>query len=247
MLTDLKNQFVREFVSATQTRLRDSLSLLSAITPGAEETVTQVAEKMHTIAGEAMLIGLGDVALFARAGAGAARRYLELRNPTALTACTRALRALGLAVEDLGITDGAGPPAPAPVRSAPNGGEQHRIIVVDDSPLNGALLREGLEQAGFHALYVEDDLHLIIQRMTQFQPHVALIDLVMPRCSTVELCRRIRRSAKLGETRILLVTSLPIAEAEVEAKNLGVLGAVSKEQGLASIIKRVQLLVKEQP
>ncbi|MFO0575889.1 MAG: response regulator [Polyangia bacterium] len=270
MLTELRARFLPAFITDSRGRLRDALGLLSPVPAGlpGDPSLLAVAAAMHVLAGEAMLIGLPTHALLARAAGGAARRYLETRSSVALIACARALRSLARAVEELELAatlDGAsavplsvrdpssapiaGPvaePAPAATNEAEEPARPRpRVLVVDDSALNAALLREGLEYAGFDASALGDDAAAILVHLHQHRPQVLLLDWVMPGCDTRELCRQIQSAPELAAVRILLITSLPEVEAAEHARELGAVAALTKELGIPTVVARVRALLKE--
>lgn len=55
-----------------------------------------------------------------------------------------------------------------------------RILVIDDSPVRRALLREGLAEAGFDSVTVLEDTTGLIQKIYRHDPDVVLIDLENP-------------------------------------------------------------------
>ncbi len=245
VLDGIKAQFSREFITESRKRLRTAMSLIPPLGPGGEEGAQSIALMMHTISGEAMLIGYPELAKMARTANESARRYLETKNDQQLVACARALRTLARALEELdagpspAASDGA---AAMDAKSAVAG--RVRVLIVDDSPLNATLLREGLTSEGFDAASVRDDFDLIISQMEMLRPHVVLVDWLMPGCDTEALCRHIQSLPSLRQTKLLLVTSLPDAEAEAISGSLGIAGALSKEQGIPSIASRVRMLAE---
>lgn len=265
MLTELRARFLPAFITESRGRLREALTLLTPVPAGPEgdQSLLAIAAAMHVIAGEAMLIGLPSHALLARAAGGAARRYLETRSSVALIACARALRSLTRGIEelDLGLTADGESAVPLPVRdagSAPDSSPvpvltavedpaepRPRALVVDDSALNAALLREGLEYAGFDASALGDDAEEILEHLRRHRPQVLLLDWVMPGCDTRELCRQIKSAPELAGIRILLITSLPEVEAAEYARELGAVAALTKELGIPTVVARVRALLKE--
>lgn len=239
MQDEVRAQFWPEFVVETRARLRAALSLIPPAGPGGKKSAETIAAMMHSISGEAMLIGSPELAVLARATGGAARRYVETTNDAALVACARALRTFARTVDDLSLPDIALLPS---AESAPKlpAHERPRILVVDDSPLNAVLMREILLRQGFDAISIGDDFELVLQRLAQFRPQVLLVDWLMPGCDTRKLCHRIRSTPELAHMRVLLITSLPQHEAAAQALSLNVDGAVSKEQGMSAIVDRVR-------
>lgn len=247
MLDELRKQFLPEFAAGTRTRLRTAISLIPPMGPGGEDSAQSIAAMMHTIAGEAMLIGYSELAQLARAAGEAARRYLETKSEANLLGCARRLRALSRGIDALTHEPSAPPAASfAASATAATGDPVERlgILIVDDSPLNAALLREGLGREGFDTSSVGDDLPAILKHLESQRPAVLLVDWFMPGCDTRELCRQIQSLPTLSQPQVLLVTSLPEAEAAAHARALGIAGALSKEEGIAAIASRIRALVE---
>lgn len=249
LLADLQAQFLPTFIADTRTRLRQALGLIPPAGRGDEESFKSIAEAMHAVAGEAMLIGLPKVAVLARAVGGMARRYIDIKSGSAIVACARALRTLATALEDLksprhGAADS---PPQSPAESTPSSPslpmiERTRVLIVDDSPLNAALLREGLEREGLEVAALSDEREGLLARIEVIRPEILLLDWFIPGVDTAELCRAIRSSPLLTETRILLITGLPEKEAAQHAKAAGAVAALTKDLGIPAIVERVRSL-----
>lgn len=204
-----------------------------------------IAAMMESITGEAMLMDLPSLALLGRAAAAAARRYLEIRSDAALVACARTLRSFMRAVEELAsMAEPASSVVTAITGESPPV-DRYRILIVDDSPLNAALMREVLMNQGFEASTASDDFELVLQRLKELQPHVLLVDWLMPGCDTRKLCRHVRTTPEFSQIRVLLITSVPQQEAARLAISMGIDGALSKEQGASAIVDKVRAVLKE--
>lgn len=82
-----------------------------------------------------------------------------------------------------------------------------RILIADDNPQNVELLEAylaGLECELETAVDGEDTL----QAVDRFRPDLVLLDVMMPRLSGFEVCRKIRTNPGTRDTLILMVTAL---------------------------------------
>lgn len=249
LLADLQAQFLPSFITDTRTRLRKALGLIPPAGRGDEEGFKSIAEAMHAVAGEAMLIGLPKVAVLARAVGSAARRQLDVPSGSAIVACARSLRTLACALEELKAPPHAAaegtPQGPAESRpSSPSLPmlELPRVLIVDDSALNAALLREGLEREGIEVTALSEEREGMLQRIEALRPSVLLLDWFIPGLDTAELCRAIRGSPLLTDTRVLLLTGLPESEASERARAVGAVAALTKDLGIPTIVERVRAL-----
>lgn len=245
MADELREHYFSEFVAETRTRLRAAMSLIPPAGPGGAESAKAIAAMMESITGAAQLIGLSELALLGRAAAAAARRYLEISNDAALVSCARTLRTLARAIDKLGLPATPSTPAAAEVSSENAALAQAKVLIVDDSPLNAALMRDCLVSQGFDASCVGDDFDLVLRRLKDLRPQVLLVDWLMPNCDTRKLCRQIRTMPELSQLRILLITSIPQVEAARLAASMGIDGALSKEHGTAAIVHSVRTVLKD--
>ncbi|MEI6415349.1 MAG: EAL domain-containing protein, partial [Pseudomonadota bacterium] len=84
--------------------------------------------------------------------------------------------------------------------------EAQRVLVVDDDPDCLALVEEIARDAGFVSRSVTDPL-AVIDAMYEFQPHVVVMDILMPEASGVEVARFLRQESQFIQTPILFVSA----------------------------------------
>jgi two-component system sensor histidine kinase/response regulator len=104
----------------------------------------------------------------------------------------------------------------------PPGHPTVRVLIGDDTEDNRELLRQLLDAAGFEtraACDGEETLAMIIE----WRPHLALLDLRMPRLDGLAVIRRIRTHADpaLARTRIIAITANAFAEDERDVAAAG--------------------------
>jgi HPt (histidine-containing phosphotransfer) domain-containing protein len=102
-MDDLLATFVPKFVATARTRIAKSLDLASKRTA---DGVPQIARELHSIAGEAGLLGLGAIVTLARAGEEKAKRLRTSRSDADADALLASLTELQAAIETV-----ASPPA----------------------------------------------------------------------------------------------------------------------------------------
>lgn len=245
MLGELREQFLAEFVSSARLRIKQALALMPPSGPGGEQSFESIERLMHTIAGEAAMIGLPEIVTAARAAQSAGKRCLAgtPTPPAALVACARAIRSLALLVEALKPSSPPAAQPATPVAQEEPGGGVGRVLMVDDSPFNTALLSEALVAAGVQARAVPDDLEQAMTQLAEFHPHLVLIDAIMPNLDPKQLCLKIRAHPAGAGARLVLFTALSGAEAAVHAQMLAVDGFVTKDLGVSSIVARVCALL----
>jgi CheY-like chemotaxis protein/HPt (histidine-containing phosphotransfer) domain-containing protein len=245
MLDELRAEFLPEFVRGSRARIRQALAMLSPTAAANSENEMPIDELMHTIAGEAAMIGLPEVATAARTAQQAAKRCQgpQGRTPLALIGCARAIRNLALLVDGLKPASPGEPETNTGPNRRQGAPETGRVLLVDDSPINAAVLCGALEAAAVQAIAVRDDLEHALSQVAEFRPHIVLIDAIMPNLDPKTLCQRIRAMPAGAGIKLLLFTALAADEAQQQAQQLPVDGLLSKDGGIEGIVNRVRSLL----
>ncbi|MBD2067709.1 AAA family ATPase [Leptolyngbya sp. FACHB-671] len=85
-------------------------------------------------------------------------------------------------------------------------GDKPKILIVDDKPTNRSVLINLLEPIGFDVLDAVDGQDGL-NKAQSFQPHVILIDLVMPKLDGFEATRRLRAMPALKDVIVIAVSA----------------------------------------
>jgi CheY-like chemotaxis protein len=94
--------------------------------------------------------------------------------------------------------------------------EKKRILAVDDEPRNTRLLKLYLEQTNNYVVREENDAKAALSTAEEFQPHLILLDVMMPGMDGGELAACYKASPKLKAVPIVFLTA-SITKGEVEA------------------------------
>jgi len=81
------------------------------------------------------------------------------------------------------------------------------ILVVDDNPQNVELMQAYLETIS-STVHVAVDGIDALEKVPKVKPDLILLDIMMPRMSGFEVCRRLKADPKTREIPILMVTAL---------------------------------------
>ncbi|MGA3067651.1 MAG: response regulator [Tepidisphaeraceae bacterium] len=108
-----------------------------------------------------------------------------------------------------------------------------RILAVDDNDTHRELLREQLSAWGVGSVATaasgEEALDLLRKRGGEGDPfHVALLDLVMPKMTGLQLAREIRSDETLSDTALIMLTSMDISVDAAEVARAGFLRQLNK-------------------
>lgn len=71
-----------------------------------------------------------------------------------------------------------------------------KIVIVDESPIRAAILKEGLRDAGFTSVEHIDEMHNLLARIYAFDPDVILIDLENPSRDVLEQMFQVSRAVR---------------------------------------------------
>jgi CheY-like chemotaxis protein len=94
--------------------------------------------------------------------------------------------------------------------------EKKRILVVDDRASDSRLMKLCLEETNDYIVREENDARVALSTAEEFQPHLILLDVMMPGMSGGELAACFQASPKLRKVPIVFITAL-ITKKEAEA------------------------------
>jgi DNA-binding response OmpR family regulator len=85
--------------------------------------------------------------------------------------------------------------------------EQKRILVVDDQASDTRLLKLHLEQTNNYMVREENHAQAALSAAQEFDPHLILLDVLMPDLDGGELAARFRADARFKTVPIVFLTS----------------------------------------
>jgi len=94
--------------------------------------------------------------------------------------------------------------------------EKKRILVVDDRASDSRLVKLCLERTNDYAVREENDAKAALSAAEAFQPHLILLDVMMPGMDGGELAASFQASPKLKAVPIVFLTAA-VTKGEVEA------------------------------
>src|SRR5262245_27398643 len=92
-----------------------------------------------------------------------------------------------------------------------------RVLTVDDEPQVSRVLRTILTSQGYR-VRTETDGIAALAAMKEWQPHLLLVDLCMPRMDGIELCRKVRTASRVP---IIMLSVKSSEQSKVEALDAG--------------------------
>ncbi len=118
-----------------------------------------------------------------------------------------------------------------------------RILIADDNAANRELLEAYLAQ-------VDCDIELAVDgqdtldKAKSFQPDLILLDVMMPKLSGFEVCRKLKDDPQLAKIMVLMVTALNELGDIERAVKAGTDDFLSKPVNKLELLKRVELMLR---
>jgi two-component system KDP operon response regulator KdpE len=113
---------------------------------------------------------------------------------------------------------------------------KEKILVVDDEPQIGKVLRRALQSRGFE-VRVAPDGESGFDVFTAWQPQLVISDLAMPNADGLSLCNRIRKNSSVP---IIVLSVKGEERTKVEALDCGADDYVTKPFGMDELLARVR-------
>lgn len=118
-----------------------------------------------------------------------------------------------------------------------------RVLVVDDNEQNRELLLAYLEELPVETVTADDGVQALEQVDDQ-QPDVILLDIMMPRMSGYEVCKRLKSRPDTRDIPIIMVTALNEISDIERASESGTNEYISKPVKKVELIARVKNLLE---
>lgn len=118
-----------------------------------------------------------------------------------------------------------------------------RILIADDNPTNVELMEVYL--AGVDCdIAIAVDGHDTLAKVESFQPDLILLDIMMPKLSGFEVCKKLKDAEATRGIMILMVTALNELGDIERAVNAGTDDFLSKPVNKLELLKRVHNMLK---
>ena len=119
------------------------------------------------------------------------------------------------------------------------------ILVVDDEPVNLQVLTNQLSLYNYHVIQASDGIAALDMVRQGLQPDLVLLDIMMPRMSGYEVCRKLREQFPANELPVVMLTAKNRVVDLIEGFNAGsndyLTKPFSKNELLARIKTHLQL------
>jgi PleD family two-component response regulator len=131
------------------------------------------------------------------------------------------------------------PPAPA----VPGESRPPRVLIADDNVQAAELLEAYLGDSGYE-LRTASDGEQTLHQVKTWQPDLVLLDIMMPRLSGFEVCKRLRADPASRDVAVLMITALDQPSDIERAIEVGTDEFLSKPIKKSELLLRVRSLLR---
>jgi CheY-like chemotaxis protein len=117
-----------------------------------------------------------------------------------------------------------------------------RILIADDDPLGAELLEAYLSERDCE-LQIASDGEQTLQLVASWRPDLILLDVMMPRISGFEVCKRLRADPATRDIAIIMITALDQPSDMDRAVEAGTDDFISKPINKTDLLLRVGALL----
>jgi CheY-like chemotaxis protein len=134
-------------------------------------------------------------------------------------------------------------PGPTPIRDEPEHLAASRILVVDDNAQNLELIVAYLDGLGSTVTTASDGVEAL-EAVASEAPDLILLDVMMPRMSGFEVCRKLKSDPQTRAIPILMVTALNELSDIERGVECGTDDFISKPVNRLEMVTRVKSLLR---
>lgn len=116
-----------------------------------------------------------------------------------------------------------------------------KILVVDDEPSIAMLLNFNLKLAGYdvHCVY---DGEAVFEALPEFRPDLIVLDLMLPKLSGIEVCRRLRTNKNM--VPVIMLTALQGVSEKIAGLDNGADDYMTKPFSPQELLSRIQAILR---
>lgn len=116
---------------------------------------------------------------------------------------------------------------------------QKKILIVDDSPTQVAILKFGLEKEGYNVVTAEDGMNGVT-RVYEENPDIVVSDILMPELDGYQLCRLIKNNSERKHIPVILLTNLGQQHDKFWGREAGADFYVVKDNDLSPLLDTIE-------
>lgn len=117
---------------------------------------------------------------------------------------------------------------------------RRRILLVEDDPKTREMVALYLQREGYELAAAEDGVRAL-EVAREFDPHLVVLDLMLPRLDGIEVCRALREN---GRTAIIMVTARSTEEDKLTGLDVGADDYVTKPFSPRELMARIRAVLR---
>jgi CheY-like chemotaxis protein len=118
-----------------------------------------------------------------------------------------------------------------------------KILIVDDEKINLEFFEVMLSKLGFIVEEANDGLEAL-EKVKKFQPHLILLDNVMPKMSGWEVTKTLKKDPKYSDISIIMFSALDDVKDKVAGFELGVDDYITKPFNFSEVLARIKATLR---
>jgi len=119
----------------------------------------------------------------------------------------------------------------------------HKVMIVDDEPFVVRMLKDKFQNAGLHVVSASNGKEAI-ELAHREQPHLIIMDWMMPEMNGIDACETIRSSPAHAKTPIIMLTAKGQEVDERKGKEVGCSHYITKPFSPRMLLRLVQDCLK---
>ena len=124
--------------------------------------------------------------------------------------------------------------------------EKPVIVVADDDRDICELIKMQLTRHGFQ-VFVADNGQSAIDLVVEHKPAIALLDIMMPKLSGLEVARQIRDNPTLSTVSIMLISARSSGRIEADLDDLNINDYITKPFSPQELVQRINDVINNPP
>lgn len=118
--------------------------------------------------------------------------------------------------------------------------EKKRVLVIDDESGFTRLLKLTLERTKKYTVREQNDATKALETAREFQPHLILLDIVMPKADGGDVARLITADPHLKDTKIIFLTAIVSKKEEGSGNLIGGFPFMAKPVRLDALVQCIE-------
>lgn len=118
----------------------------------------------------------------------------------------------------------------------------YKVLVVDDDPYILMSLEFLMKKSGYEVLIARNGTEAL-EHINTHQPHLILLDIMMPDVDGYQICTYVKSSTTLNNTKVVFISAKTTEEAIAKGLSLGADKYITKPFNTKQVVAEVKLLL----